>query len=235
MLLALLLTLCAPIQAASDHQKEAFVVKHVESVVRVPAAVDSAHGDAECVVHIVAEPYTKPQEPTIVDCPDAYTGPVLAAARRWEIGVNYGRTDILGIVLVRADDDAPAAAEKPPRPPGDDQRAPLPRPGDDSAVPEVHDITRVLAEYPREGIRFARKLRRKLGLDKEQSHLVAACRVRIIIDEQGVPTDTDLNLCPELFRESADTAARQWRFPPTRVNGEAVKATYLLTYNYVQQ
>lgn len=60
------------------------------------------------------------------------------------------------------------------------------------------------------------------------------CRVRIFIDEGGVPYETRFDAgCPRVFHESARTALLRWRWYPARVDGDKVKAQFLMAIRYV--
>lgn len=63
---------------------------------------------------------------------------------------------------------------------------------------------------------------------KQQGDVV----VRMFIDTRGVPTSVQVEEGPNLLRAAAEAAARQWRFTPAQVNGQAVSATFLLTLKF---
>jgi protein TonB len=58
------------------------------------------------------------------------------------------------------------------------------------------------------------------------------CQVRFFIDEKGVPYDVKLENCPAVFHDSALEAAWKWRFYPMKVDGQAVKAQFVLSIVY---
>lgn len=58
------------------------------------------------------------------------------------------------------------------------------------------------------------------------------CRVRIFIDENGVPFDVKFEACPKVFQASAKDAIMQWRWYPAKVGTEKVKAQFLLNIAY---
>ncbi len=58
------------------------------------------------------------------------------------------------------------------------------------------------------------------------------CQLRFLVDERGMPYDVRLESCPEAFHESALEAAWKWRFYPMKMNGEAVKAQFVLVIVY---
>ena len=59
--------------------------------------------------------------------------------------------------------------------------------------------------------------------------------VRVTVDEEGNVTEAHAVAGPALLREAAEAAARQAKFAPTRLQGQAVKVTGVLTYNFVLQ
>jgi TonB family protein len=63
---------------------------------------------------------------------------------------------------------------------------------------------------------------------KQQGDVV----VRMFIDTHGVPTSVQVEEGPNLLRAAAEAAAKQWRFTPAQVNGQAVPATFLLTLKF---
>jgi hypothetical protein len=60
----------------------------------------------------------------------------------------------------------------------------------------------------------------------------ARCELRFFVDERGRPYDVRPEECPEIYRASALEAAWQWRFEPMRIDGEAVKAQFVLVIVY---
>ena len=64
------------------------------------------------------------------------------------------------------------------------------------------------------------------------AHLQGTVVLLMTIDTLGVPTDVQVLAGPPAFREEALRAARQWRFEPARVNGQAVPASFRLTLNF---
>ncbi len=59
--------------------------------------------------------------------------------------------------------------------------------------------------------------------------------VRVTVDEEGNVTEAHAASGPALLREAAEAAALQAKFAPTRLQGQAVKVTGVLTYNFVPQ
>ena len=64
------------------------------------------------------------------------------------------------------------------------------------------------------------------------AHLQGTVVLLMTIDALGVPTEVQVLAGPPAFREEALRAARQWRFEPARVNGQAVPASFRLTLNF---
>ena len=52
------------------------------------------------------------------------------------------------------------------------------------------------------------------------------CRVRVYIDESGVPYNIEIEACPMVFHESAKEALYKWRWYPAKVEGTKVKAQF---------
>ena len=63
-------------------------------------------------------------------------------------------------------------------------------------------------------------------------HLEGDCKIRINIDEKGKPFDAQIVACPKPFEEAALLAANSSSFYPMKVEGKAVKATFLFTYKF---
>jgi hypothetical protein len=58
-------------------------------------------------------------------------------------------------------------------------------------------------------------------------------RVRIFIDEAGVPYDVVYEVCPKVFHASTTEALLKWRYYPARDDeGAKVKASFLLNIKY---
>ena len=58
------------------------------------------------------------------------------------------------------------------------------------------------------------------------------CKVRIFIDEKGIPYDFRFQQCPKIFQSSAKKALAQWRWYPAKFQGQKVKAQFLLNIRY---
>ena len=57
--------------------------------------------------------------------------------------------------------------------------------------------------------------------------------VQVEVDESGRVAKAEAVSGPELLREAAEDAAREALFPPTRLSGEPVRVSGLITYNFV--
>jgi len=67
---------------------------------------------------------------------------------------------------------------------------------------------------------------KELGLSEER------CQVRFFIDEKGEPYDVRIETCPAIYQQSALEAAWGWRFYPMKVEGQKVRAQFVLTIVY---
>ena len=59
-----------------------------------------------------------------------------------------------------------------------------------------------------------------------------SCKVRIFIDDKGVPYDIAFEACPKVFHASAEDALMKWRWYPAKFEGNKVKAQFLLNIKY---
>ena len=59
-------------------------------------------------------------------------------------------------------------------------------------------------------------------------------RVFIVVDEDGKVAEITSSEGPMLLRAAAETAARGWRFPPTAVNGKAVRLSGYIEFNFTR-
>lgn len=64
-------------------------------------------------------------------------------------------------------------------------------------------------------------------------HLAGTVRLRAIIAADGTIRQVDVISGNPLLIQSAVAAVRQWRYRPTRLNGEAVEVETLITVNFV--
>jgi outer membrane biosynthesis protein TonB len=61
------------------------------------------------------------------------------------------------------------------------------------------------------------------------------CRVRMHIDDRGVPEKIEFLSCPPVFHAETTDALMRWRAVPFRVGSERTKATFQLTVLYRQR
>jgi len=60
-----------------------------------------------------------------------------------------------------------------------------------------------------------------------------SCKVRMFIDEKGLPYNIKFEACPKIFQASAQNALMRWRFYSAKdENGTKVKAQFLLNIKY---
>jgi protein TonB len=69
----------------------------------------------------------------------------------------------------------------------------------------------------------------------KQAHIYGVVMVEILIDEQGRVISAQATSGHPLLREAARQAALQARFTPTQLNGQTVKVSGVITYNFVLQ
>jgi len=69
----------------------------------------------------------------------------------------------------------------------------------------------------------------------KSAHVSGAVQVRIMIDENGNVVGAEAVSGHPLLREAAVSAAREAKFPATRLQGEPVKVSGTLVYNFVAQ
>jgi outer membrane biosynthesis protein TonB len=79
--------------------------------------------------------------------------------------------------------------------------------------------SRVLPQFPESA--------RGLGKDRVD------CRVRMFVNEKGVPERVEAETCEEPFLAAAVDAAMKWRFYPTKVNGVAARVQFLVMIRFV--
>ena len=112
---------------------------------------------------------------------------------------------------VNAVQPTPDLAEAPPTEPG--SKSKMVRGG----ILNGKAVSKPLPEYPEEA--------RAAGVE-------GAVSVQVVVDEEGGVVSARAISGPELLRPAAEAAARQARFSPTRLSGEPVRVTGLLTYNF---
>ena len=62
---------------------------------------------------------------------------------------------------------------------------------------------------------------------------VVACRVRVSIDERGIPYAVGIQECPVVFHDAIQTGLRGWRWYPARKDGHRVRAQFLMQIRFV--
>jgi TonB family protein len=62
--------------------------------------------------------------------------------------------------------------------------------------------------------------------------ITGVVRVYVIVDETGKVAQITASEGPMLLRGNAEEAARRWRFPPTAVNGKAVKLSGFIEFSF---
>jgi protein TonB len=62
---------------------------------------------------------------------------------------------------------------------------------------------------------------------------IVDCRVRIFIDEEGVPYDLVFESCPRVFHENARDAVMKTRWYPHRVGRSKSRAQFVIRYRFV--
>ncbi|MCA1817421.1 MAG: TonB family protein [Acidobacteria bacterium] len=67
------------------------------------------------------------------------------------------------------------------------------------------------------------------------THTQGTVTVEILVDEQGRVVSATATAGPAMLREAARQAALEARFTPTRLNGEPVKVSGVISYNFVLQ
>lgn len=65
-----------------------------------------------------------------------------------------------------------------------------------------------------------------------QAHIQGPVVLKMTVDERGQPIQVEVLEGHPVFHEAARQAARQWRFEPARVDGQAVVATFKLTLKF---
>lgn len=67
------------------------------------------------------------------------------------------------------------------------------------------------------------------------SRVSGAVQVRVLIDENGNVIGTQVLAGHPLLRAAAESAAREAKFTPTRLQGEPVKVSGTIVYNFAVQ
>jgi TonB family protein len=69
----------------------------------------------------------------------------------------------------------------------------------------------------------------------KKAKVQGAVQVSVSVNENGEVVSTEAVSGPDLLREAALEAAKQWQFKPTMIGGNAVSVQGLLTFNFVLQ
>jgi TonB family protein len=103
------------------------------------------------------------------------------------------------------------------------------------AQPEDAGAPAVQSEVPEvdmKDIKSTHRVPPKYPSAAKAGRIEGVCKVRIFIDEKGVPTEARPEACPKVFRDAATTAALKWRFEPHKVDGQASKAQFILSLRF---
>lgn len=65
-----------------------------------------------------------------------------------------------------------------------------------------------------------------------QAHVTGKVTVYLIVDEKGEVASIERTDGPQLLRRAAEDAARHWKFRPTVVNGQPVRVTGYISFNF---
>ena len=124
---------------------------------------------------------------------------------------------------------APGASDTvdmPPPPP-----TPTPTPVVKPAAAPAEDSVVRLTSKLTQG-RVLRKVQPSYPVIARQAGIQGSVQVQIDISEDGVVTNVTLLSGHPFLRDAALQAAKQWRFIPTELNGQRVRAIGLLTFNF---
>jgi len=86
---------------------------------------------------------------------------------------------------------------------------------------EIQAKKRVMPKYP--------DAAKSLNLGNQR------CMARVFIDEKGVPYQVRIDRCPKVFAVGLEPTLMQWRWYPAKVDGQRVKAQFLIAVNYKLQ
>ena len=59
------------------------------------------------------------------------------------------------------------------------------------------------------------------------------CRVRMFVDEKGMPNNIEFVACPKVFQDTTREAFFKSRWYPAKVDNAKTRAQFLLVYKYV--
>jgi protein TonB len=71
--------------------------------------------------------------------------------------------------------------------------------------------------------------------DAKEAHVNGMVVVQVEVDEDGKVAKAEALSGPEMLREAAEDAALAARFSPTRLSGQPVRVSGVVTYNFVLQ
>lgn len=119
---------------------------------------------------------------------------------------------------------APGEREEAPPPP------PTPTPVVKPTPTPTPDVVRLTSQLTQG--RVLRKVEPPYPALAKQARIQGLVQVQISISESGTVTDVTLLTGHPLLRDAAMQAAKQWRFIPTELNGQRVRAIGMLTFNF---
>lgn len=77
-----------------------------------------------------------------------------------------------------------------------------------------------------------KKVQPEYPINAKSAFVSGAVQVNIIVNEKGEVTDANAISGPQLLRDAALQAARQWLFSPIEMGGAPVKSQGILTFNF---
>jgi protein TonB len=98
--------------------------------------------------------------------------------------------------------------------------------------PAVGPAGPVAREYSTTSLAVLRQVDPIYPAFARQAHIQGPVVLKMTVDERGQPIQVEVLEGHPVFHEAARQAARQWRFEPARVDGQAVVATFRLTLKF---